>query len=420
MRILLRYVDALAHRREPRRRSRRSSGSAPSPPTTPRRCAGWVRSPSTTAIPKAAREIHVTLIDKFGEKFVGTERAEISYRLGESARKLQDYERAEIALEEAADLDPNHARALDALAKLHEAREAWGEVVAAKKRLLDLATTDDDRLRLVVECGDILAQKLKDRNGAAKQYVAALDERPDDRAVMLTKLMQLYSEGEDWSKRVEVVLRLGDLTTDPKAKGKYLMTAAIVTDRQLKHPTDAADLYERVVDADPSNDKALEEAIRLRKEQGDHAANERLLRTRHTRAKAAGDKVGQLAALDALGDLYHRHLGRGRRGHRGLRGWSGARPGEPRSQRDPREHLRVRSLAVPRQGGQGADGDPQEEPLPRRVVQAAPQALHAGQARRRGLVHVPGAREPQPRRGRRGALLQAPPHRDRRRPPRTA
>ncbi|MBL8719692.1 MAG: tetratricopeptide repeat protein [Myxococcales bacterium] len=307
VRILLRYVDALVRTGAGDKAVKaveRLRALAPDDPEALRRV-GQIT--FDHGDPKAAREIHVTLIDKFGEHFVGYERAEILFRLGESARRVGDHERAHLALEEAADLDPTSSAPLEALAKLHEAREEWTDVVAAKKRLLESAA-GDERFKLIVELGDVLGSKLKDRTSAAKQYVAALDERPDDRAVML-KLMQLYSEGEDWSKLVEVVLRLGDLTTDPKAKGKYLMTAAIVTDRQLKHPTDAAELYERVVDADPSNDKALEEAIRLRKEQGDHAANERLLRTRQTRAKAAGDKVGQLSALDALGDLYHRQLG---------------------------------------------------------------------------------------------------------------
>jgi serine/threonine protein kinase/Tfp pilus assembly protein PilF len=257
--------------------------------------------------PKAALEIHTVLIDKHSEKFSAADRADIVYRLGESARKLGDLDRAEIALEEAADLDSTNIAALDALAKLHESRESWAEVIMVKRRRLDIAS-EDERIKLMIECGDILSQKLKDRNGAAKQYVAALDERPDDRGILL-KLMQLYSEGENWSKLIEVVLRLADFNPDPKAKGKYLMTAAIVTERQVKDSAEAANLYERVVEADPTNDAALKEAIRIRNELTDHTGSERLLKIRVERARASGDKPAQLAALDALGDLYHRHLG---------------------------------------------------------------------------------------------------------------
>jgi tetratricopeptide (TPR) repeat protein len=163
----------------------------------------------------------------------------------------------------------------------------------------------------MVECGDILSQKIKDRTGAAKQYVAALDEgaggEGGSRGILL-KLMQLYSEGENWAKLVEVVLRLAEFNPDPKAKGKYLMTAAIVTEKQLKDLAEAATLYERVFEADQTNDKALDEALRIRKEQTDHAGSERLLKMKIERCKQTGDKPGQIAALDALGEVYHRHL----------------------------------------------------------------------------------------------------------------
>ncbi len=307
IRILQRWVDALAKTGATEKAVKaveRLRALAPEDPEALRRV-GQVT--FDHGEPKAAFEIHVALIDTFGDRRHGGERAEVLYRLGESARKLGDLERADAALEEAADLDPANPAPLDALAKVHESRERWSDVIAVKRRRLDLAE-GDERIKLMVDCGDILAQKVKDRNGAAKQYVAALDERPDDRAI-LVKLMQLYSEGEDWSKLIDGVLRLAEFNPEPKAKGKYLMTAAIVTERQLKDPAEAAALYEKVVQADPSNDKALDEAIKLRSEQAYHPATERLLKLRLERAKASGDKPAQVDALDKLGDLHHRHMG---------------------------------------------------------------------------------------------------------------
>jgi len=307
VRVLVRYVDALTKTGAGEKAVKaveRLRTLAPDDPEALRRI-GQVT--FEHGDPKASREVHTDLLARFGDEFVGYERAEVLFRLGESCRKLGDHKQAITALEEAADLDPTNAGPLDALAKLHEARENWKEVVNVKRRRLDVAD-GDERFKLMIELGDILATKVKDRAEASKQYVAAQDERPDDRTVML-KLMQLYSESEDWSKLIEVVLRLGDLVDDPKAKGKYLMTAAIVTERQLKDPSEAADLYERVVQADPSNEKALNEAIKLRTAQGDDVAVEHLFKLKLERAKTASDKTGQIAALDSLGELYHRKLG---------------------------------------------------------------------------------------------------------------
>ena len=51
--------------------------------------------------------------------------------------------------------------------------------------------------QILLDMGDIAAARLNDRTRAAKSYVAALEDKPDDRR-LLTKLMQLYSEEKDW------------------------------------------------------------------------------------------------------------------------------------------------------------------------------------------------------------------------------
>ena len=255
---------------------------------------------------KASVDLHKQLIDHVGDKLTGGDRASVLYRYGEGLRRVGQLDEAIAPLEEAADLDTLAVAPLDSLVKLYEARERWNDVVAIKRRRLDIAE-GDEHVKLIIDIGDVLAGKLKDRAGAAKQYVAALDERPDDRGIML-KLMQMYSESEDWSQLVEVVLRLGELAEDPVAKSKYLTTAAIVTDRHIKDPIAAAALFEKVVAVDVKNEKALNEAIRLRSGEGDYAATERLLTIKLERAKTTGDKAAQIGALAALGDVRHRHL----------------------------------------------------------------------------------------------------------------
>jgi serine/threonine protein kinase/lipopolysaccharide biosynthesis regulator YciM len=255
---------------------------------------------------KASVDLHKELVEHLGEKLTGTDRAQVLYRLGEGLRRIGELDAAIAPLDEAADLDTLAVAPLDSLVKIYEAQDKWTEVITVKRRRLDIAE-GDEHVKLILEIGDLLATKLKDRAGAAKQYVAALDERPDDRAIML-KLMQMYSESEDWSQLVDVVLRLGELAEDPVAKSKYMTTAAIVTDRHLKDPIEAAALFEKVVEVDPKNEKALTEAIRLRTAEGDHVATERLLLVKLERAKKAEDKAAQIAAYDALGDVRHRQL----------------------------------------------------------------------------------------------------------------
>src|SRR4029079_14748370 len=136
---------------------------------------------------------------------------------------------------------------------------------------------------LLLEIGEILATQLNDRTRAAKSYVAALDERPDDRKI-LTKLMQLYSEEKDWSKLVEIVIKLAGKVDDKKQKAKYLHTAAIVSWRQMGDLDKAASFYDQVLELDPSLDRALAEAIEIRGDKGDHEGVEQLLKVELARA----------------------------------------------------------------------------------------------------------------------------------------
>ncbi|HEV8247879.1 MAG TPA: tetratricopeptide repeat protein, partial [Polyangiaceae bacterium] len=199
--------------------------------------------------PARAAELYKDLLARFRGTLSGDARGRAQYRFGEALRRAGDAKGAVSVLEEAADLAPTSADPLLALSKAHETLERWEDVVRVKTRHLDIAS-GDDRVNLLVDIGEIASSKLNDRNTAAKNFVAALDERPDDRR-LLTKLMQLYSEEKDWNKLVEVVLRLAEFVEDPKQRVKYLHTAAIVTARQIVDVPRAIQFYEQVLKIEP-------------------------------------------------------------------------------------------------------------------------------------------------------------------------
>ncbi len=256
---------------------------------------------------KKSFQIHQDLLARFGSKLIGTEKSVALYRLGESARRLGDAAAAIKALSEAADMDPSAREPLSSLAKVYEARNEWEEVIRVKQRRLDVAESDE-RVELLVEVGEICEGKLGDRTRAAKSFVAALEERPDDRK-LLTRLMQLYSEAKDWSKLVEVVLKLADFVEDKKLKAKYVMTAAIVTGQQLEDVDKAIEFFDKVLDLDASQEKALEEGIALRERKGDYEGVERLLKLRLEQATEREDRAVILATFDKLAVLYREKLG---------------------------------------------------------------------------------------------------------------
>jgi tetratricopeptide (TPR) repeat protein len=160
----------------------------------------------------------------------------------------------------------------------------------------------------LLEIGEAYASHIKDATKAAKTFVAALEERPDDRRV-LTRLMKLYSEEKDWGKLVEVVLKLGEGVEDPQQKIKYIHTAAGVAMRQLKDPDAAIKYLDRVLEIDPQNDKALDESIEAREMKGDHEGVISFLNMALDKAEKASNQERTVELLDRIATLYDEKLG---------------------------------------------------------------------------------------------------------------
>lgn len=256
--------------------------------------------------PQSAYRMHKDLFEKYGSVLAGSDRAEALYHLGESARRSGELEAAIAPLREAADIDPSNPRPFRSLAKIYDEKSDFVASIAVRRQRLQLAVSQE-RFELLLEIGDVMFQKLNDRSGASKAYTQALEEKPDDRR-LLTKLMQLYSEEKDWAKLVDVVLRLADFVEDTKQRAKYMHTAATIASKHLGKADQALGFYARVLELDPDNAKALEEAIGLHREKGKFSDVERLLKQQLDQAKASADRDKLVRVLDQLGEVYQKHL----------------------------------------------------------------------------------------------------------------
>jgi tetratricopeptide (TPR) repeat protein len=252
--------------------------------------------------PVTALGMHEDLFRKYDSALAGSERAEALFHLGESARRAGNLDAAIAPLRESIELEPSNPRPYRALAKVFDEKGAWDESVSVRRSRLQLAS-GNERFELLLEIGDVLFVKLGDRAGASKVYTEALEERPDDRK-LLAKLMQLYSEEKDWAKVVEVVLRLADFVDNPKQRAKYMHTAATISSRHLGDADKALEFFERALELEPSNDKALAEAIELYRSRGAHERVEALLKVQLDQAKLAQDRERIVLVLDKLAEVY--------------------------------------------------------------------------------------------------------------------
>lgn len=307
VRLLIRYVDALSKSGSTEKAFASIKTLLDLAPDSHEAISRAARVYLDAGSAKEAAELYADLLKRFG-KDIGLEgRTDALLRLGQARLKAGDPDGAIQPLNDAADLDPDSREPIDALCKVYEAKQDWEEVVKIKTRRLDVVG-GDERSELLLEIGELLADKIQDRTRAAKSFVAALDEKPDDRKT-LTKLMQLYSEEKDWSKLVEVVLRLAEKIEDKKQKAKYLHTAAIVSGRQMGDIDKAIEFYDQVLELDPSLHKALVEATEMRREKGDSVGVERLLKVQLEQASELGDTDKMLETFEQLGHLYRDKLG---------------------------------------------------------------------------------------------------------------
>ncbi|MCA9624499.1 MAG: tetratricopeptide repeat protein, partial [Myxococcales bacterium] len=266
-RMLMRYIDALARTgsTEKAKTSVRSLlALAPEDPNALRRAARVYLDAEDGA--EAAR-LYAEIREKHMDAIADEDKATVFLNQGKALRIAGRLDEAMGPLQEAADLAPERIDPIEELAAVYEAKGDWEEVVRIKQRRLDVVQ-GDERGRLLLEIGEVYASHLKDPTKAAKTFVAALEERPDDRRV-LTRLMKLYSEEKDWGKLIDVVLKLGDGVDDPAQKIKYVQTAAGVAARQLEDYDAAIKYLDRVLELDPGNDKAIKDSIEVRAKKGD-------------------------------------------------------------------------------------------------------------------------------------------------------
>jgi tetratricopeptide (TPR) repeat protein len=227
---------------------------------------------------------------------------------GEALIGLGRHDEGISALERALDTDPRDSSPLESIAKAHSTLGRYDQALETLYRKLE-RTVGEDRARLLLQIGDLAATRIKDSDYAAKSYLLALSEKPNDRDI-LAKLMQLYGSEKDWPKLIQVITKLAEVVDEKKHKAKYLHTASMIASRELQDTALAQELLERSLDFDPSLAPALDEALMFRQKARDWEGVKKLLKLRVTHAQDAGDTELLLTTLWHLADVYERHLKR--------------------------------------------------------------------------------------------------------------
>ena len=221
---------------------------------------------------------------------------------------LGDASTAADLLSRAADRDPRHAGALSRLA---DASYAAGDLRAAadhKRALAASVTSVDEKYKLFVDAGEILAHQAHDFEGAEACYEEARKLKPNDHWILHTQLW-LYGQMEAWSKMAKTLRAIANSEKDPVVRAKGIFAMAQVVRDKCDDPRWAAELFGEVLQIDPTRLDAFERIVRIFTELKDWEGLEKAYRAMVDRLQTSSDVELKHAICHQLGIIYRDRLG---------------------------------------------------------------------------------------------------------------
>jgi tetratricopeptide (TPR) repeat protein len=174
---------------------------------------------------------------------------------------------------------PRDRDAMDALARLYEARCDWRELALLLGRKAELALAQGDRqgaAELTLVRATLLEERLDDLRGATSALETLLGEIDPKHLGAHAALRRLYLSSSDFDAVLRISEREVYLARDPEARLACLLAmGALCRDRGERHW--ALLCYERILGEVPRHGAALQAAVALYDEVGDTEAHARLL-----------------------------------------------------------------------------------------------------------------------------------------------
>ena len=266
---------------------------------------------------EGAGKIYQTILVQHRDSQAEADVVRTYYRLGMVRQNLGERRKALNMFEKALEIDPGHPDTLLAVIAIQEEQGDWEAVIHAKRGLMARADASG-KVKLLDEIGDIYHKRLNNPQKASAAFLEALELRPDDHQ-LLQKVLDLYTETEQWKKAVETILRFVELEKDPIRKGSYYQAAGTICRDKLKALDEAIDYYNVALDnffVDGSEKipksflpralKAFADIDKILTTKRDWKAQERAYRAMIKRLKP-GDKV-LIDLWHALGEIYRSRL----------------------------------------------------------------------------------------------------------------
>jgi tetratricopeptide (TPR) repeat protein len=231
------------------------------------------------------------------------ERADVYYRLGCIKREQGQAKQAINNFEKALALNPEHRPTLEGLVELYSGTGEWKEVAAYKRQILDGIIDEEQRLTLLIEIGDVWAEKAKEPKKAIEAYEEARIINANSH-VLLHKLLQLFQEVGDWQNMVDTIQSIADLEQVPDKKARYLYTMAQLYRDKLEDQDRAIELFNDALDLNSDLLEAFERINKILTTQKNWKQLERQYRKMLHRVSSKGKNDLEFTLWHQLGLIY--------------------------------------------------------------------------------------------------------------------
>jgi tetratricopeptide (TPR) repeat protein len=234
------------------------------------------------------------------------ERANVYFKLGCIKREQGQLKQAVNNFEKALAIDDAHRVTLEAMVSIYAGLSDWKQVCAYKRQILDNVFEADERFLMLNDVGDIWAEKENNLPKAIETLEEALELKPDNH-VLLHKLLGLYQRTRNYERMIDTIQAISELEPNPERKARYLYTMAQLY-RDQNDMGRAVELFNEALDLNPDFLESFERINKILTTQKDWKQLERAFRKMIHRIAGKGKVDLEYNLWHNLGIVYRDRL----------------------------------------------------------------------------------------------------------------
>ena len=159
-------------------------------------------------------------------------------------------------------LRPGEQRALDALAAQFEHMKRWPDLIGVLQKKAPTLHDTHEQVELYLRIAGLFQEKFSNVAEASKAYEKVLDLDAGN-GTAIAYLKHNYEKRRDWEKLIGVHQKEIEQISDPTLRGALFFEVAKLASEKLKKPSVSIELWQKVLDSNPTHLEALAELEKL-------------------------------------------------------------------------------------------------------------------------------------------------------------